>query len=110
MYNYDKIRQEIEKFEIPIVEPKQGDLYIGVYNGTVSPSGMLTSYIDLQQEYIEVYIPFTKSLDHALTKAGAVVGDHIALYVKGIHNFTKWGGKMPHWACKKLVKVGDEYE
>lgn len=110
MYNYDKIRCEIDKMDHSLVEPKVGDLYIGIYSGTVTPSGMSTAYLDLQQENIEVYLPMTKSLTYALTKANVVVGDHVALFVKDIRNFTKWGEKAPRWVCKKLKKVGGEYE
>ena len=110
MYNYDKIRQEIENLTVPMIEPKQGDLYVGIYKGTTVPDGMSISYIELQQEHVTVYIPQTKSLERALTKANVTTGDHIALYVRGIHEFGAWGGKMPHWICKKLKEVDGEYE
>ena len=110
MYNLDKIKQELEKIDTPLVEPKIGDLYVGRYIGNVTPAGMSITYIDLDNGSTHVYIPNVITLQYAMKKAGISIGDHVALMVRGIHHFGKWGQKLPRWVAKKLVKVGDMYE
>ena len=110
MYNLNKIKRALEQIDKPIVDPKVGDLYVGQYLGNVTPAGMNTTYIDLKQENLEVYIPLHKTLQYAMNEAGVTVGDHIALMVRGIHHFGKWNEKLPRWVAKRLTKVGDMYE
>jgi len=110
VYNYNKILKEIKNLANPIVVPQKGDLYVGQYISDLVPSGMHETYIKLKQKNITVYIPKQKSLEHMFEKNNIAIGDHIALYVHDIHDFTEWGGKMPRWVVKKLTKVGDMYE
>ena len=110
MYNYKKIMNKLHKFQNDIYSPSTGDILIGQYTQDIIPMGFNETFIELQQENNTLYIEKDPSLTHALTKANASVGDHIAIKVGKQHNFTKWSIKSYHFHVIKVQKVNGEYE